>query len=155
MYKRILVPVDGSTTSNLALDEAIGLANGRQSRLRVVHVIDTINLNVDSMTDITGPMRESDRKILHESESRARRARVKVETGLLEIQKLAERISDLVVKDAATWRADTLEKSSSTGIHPISSEQIAPRMQGFATVPNRAQQSRAKVEHRCRPIDST
>jgi len=49
MYKRILVSVDGSTTSNLALDEAIGLAKGRQSKLRVVHVNDTINLNLDSM----------------------------------------------------------------------------------------------------------
>ena len=108
MYKRILVPVDGSNTSNLALDEAIGLAKGRQARLRVVHVVDTINLNVDSMTDIAGPLRESGRRLLRDAEVRARRARVKVETNLLEIQKIADRISDLVVKDAATWRADVI-----------------------------------------------
>ena len=108
MYKRILVPVDGSTTSNLALDEAIGLAKGRQAGLRVVHVVDTINLNVDSMADIAGPLRESGRRLLRKAEARARRARVKVETDLLEIQKFADRISDLVVKDAATWRADVI-----------------------------------------------
>ena len=108
MYKRILVPVDGSTTSNLALVEAIGLAKERQAGLRVVHVVDTINLNVDSMVDIAGPLRESGRRLLREAEARARRARVKVETDLLEIQKYADRISDLVVKDAATWRADVI-----------------------------------------------
>ena len=111
MYRRILVPVDGSTTSNLALDEAIGLPKGRQAGLRVVHVVDTINLNVDSMAemaDIAEPLRESGRKLLREAEPRARRARVKVETDLLEIQKFADRISDLVVKDAATWRADVI-----------------------------------------------
>ena len=108
MYKRILVPVDGSTTSNLALDGAIGLAKGRQARLRVVHVIDTINLGVDSMADIAGPLRESGWRLLREAEARARRARIKVETNLLEIQKFADRISDLVVKEAATWRADVI-----------------------------------------------
>jgi nucleotide-binding universal stress UspA family protein len=40
MYKRILVAVDGSDTSNLALKEAITLAKGQQSTLRLFHVID-------------------------------------------------------------------------------------------------------------------
>jgi nucleotide-binding universal stress UspA family protein len=108
MYKRILVPVDGSNTSNIALDEAIRLAKGQQAGLRIVHVVDTINLNVDSMADIAGTLRESGRKLLREAEARARRARVKTETELLEIQKVSERISDLVVKKAATWRADVI-----------------------------------------------
>jgi nucleotide-binding universal stress UspA family protein len=108
MYKRILVPVDGSNSSNIALDEAIRLAKGRQAGLRVVHVVDTINLNVDSMADIAESLRESSWKLLREAEARARRARVKAETELLEIQKVSERISDLVVKDAATWRADVI-----------------------------------------------
>jgi len=111
MYKRILVPVDGSTTSNLALDEAIRLAKGRQAGLRVLHIIDTTNLNLDSMAqmaDFAESLRAPARKLLREAEARARRARVKVETGLLEIEKLDERIGDLVVKDAATWRADVI-----------------------------------------------
>jgi nucleotide-binding universal stress UspA family protein len=108
MYKRILVPIDGSATSNLALDEAIGLAKGRQAGLRVVHVVDTINLNVDSMADIAASLRESGRRLLRDAEARARRSRVKVETNLLEVQKFADRISNLVVKDAAAWRADVI-----------------------------------------------
>lgn len=40
MYKQILVPVDGSDTSNLALKEAIKLAKEQQAALRLIHVVD-------------------------------------------------------------------------------------------------------------------
>jgi len=36
MYQRILVPVDGSTTSNHGLDEAIQLAKLTGARLRLL-----------------------------------------------------------------------------------------------------------------------
>ncbi|OGA03393.1 MAG: hypothetical protein A3H35_16970 [Betaproteobacteria bacterium RIFCSPLOWO2_02_FULL_62_17] len=39
-YKKILVPVDGSATSNAGLNEAIGLAKTLGARLRVIHVVD-------------------------------------------------------------------------------------------------------------------
>ena len=42
MYRRILVPVDGSNSSNRALKEAMRLAHGRQTKLRIVHVVDAI-----------------------------------------------------------------------------------------------------------------
>jgi nucleotide-binding universal stress UspA family protein len=40
MYKRILVAVDGSETSNLALEEAIRLAKETHAALRLCHVTD-------------------------------------------------------------------------------------------------------------------
>lgn len=40
MYNRILVAVDGSDTSDLALREAIELAKDQHSALRLVHVVD-------------------------------------------------------------------------------------------------------------------
>ena len=40
MYKRILVAIDGSDTSDLALREAIGLAKDQNAMLRLVHVVD-------------------------------------------------------------------------------------------------------------------
>ena len=40
MYKKILVAIDGSHTSSLALQEAIKLAQEQSARLRLVHVID-------------------------------------------------------------------------------------------------------------------
>lgn len=39
MYQRILVPVDGSPTSNLGLDEAIKLAGLTGARLRLINVV--------------------------------------------------------------------------------------------------------------------
>ena len=39
-YKKILVTVDGSATSNAGLSEAIGLAKTLRARLRVIHVVD-------------------------------------------------------------------------------------------------------------------
>jgi nucleotide-binding universal stress UspA family protein len=40
MYANILVPVDGSTTSNLGLKEAIRLALDQKARLYVLHIKD-------------------------------------------------------------------------------------------------------------------
>ena len=40
MYKRILVAIDGSATSDLALREAIELAKNQNAMLRLVHVVD-------------------------------------------------------------------------------------------------------------------
>ncbi len=41
MYKKILVAVDGSGTSNAALGEALELARVQQARLRLLHVVDS------------------------------------------------------------------------------------------------------------------
>ncbi|MDP1940031.1 MAG: universal stress protein, partial [Gallionella sp.] len=38
MYKRILVPIDGSSTSDRALQEAIRLIDTQHAQLRLVHV---------------------------------------------------------------------------------------------------------------------
>lgn len=43
-YKKILVPVDGSDTSDAGLNEAISLANTLGARLRVVHVVDLTSI---------------------------------------------------------------------------------------------------------------
>ena len=40
MYKHILAAVDGSDTSNLALQEAMKLAKEQQAALRLIHVVD-------------------------------------------------------------------------------------------------------------------
>ena len=43
MYQRILVPVDGSPTSNRGLAEAIALAKLTGGYLRLIHVVDNLD----------------------------------------------------------------------------------------------------------------
>ena len=45
MYQRILVPVVGSSTSDMALHEAIKLASDREADLRIVHVIEVVHIS--------------------------------------------------------------------------------------------------------------
>ncbi|MET0657901.1 MAG: universal stress protein, partial [Steroidobacteraceae bacterium] len=42
MYKKILVPVDGSATAMRGLEEAITLARELQAELRIVHVVNEL-----------------------------------------------------------------------------------------------------------------
>ena len=65
MYKRILVPVDGSTTSDLALQEAIKLAEALKSQLHIVHIVDETPLytSAEGFVDI-GALRDALPQIL-------------------------------------------------------------------------------------------
>ena len=54
MYKQILVPVDGSDTSNRALKEAIKLAKDQQAALQLIHVVD--GATVYMMTETPYPI---------------------------------------------------------------------------------------------------
>ena len=44
MYERILVPIDGSTTSERGLDEACAVAARLGSVVRLIHVVDDVSL---------------------------------------------------------------------------------------------------------------
>lgn len=87
MYKRILVAVDGSDTSNAALQEAISLAKDRQAKLRIVHVVDEVNVNVEGPNGLEAfweALRKSGQSILDEAGARARTAGIEPEISLLE-----------------------------------------------------------------------
>ena len=47
MYKAILVAVDGSTISDRALREGLGLARDQQAELRIVNIVDTMPTVID------------------------------------------------------------------------------------------------------------
>ncbi len=111
MFQRILVPVDGSNTSQLALQEAITLAKEQGAVLRLVHVVDEVNLNLETefaTDDFYQAMRKSGNSILAKAEERVRLAGLAVETELLERVPFGLRISDMLVEDARHWRADLI-----------------------------------------------
>jgi len=112
MFKRILVAVDGSHTSELALQEAIKLAGEVRAQLRIVHVVDNVNLNLSAEfpnpSEIWDAMIKGGQAILHKAGAAANAAGVAVESGLIEIDTLGHRIPEMIAADADAWPADLI-----------------------------------------------
>ena len=109
MYQRILVPVDGSPTSNQGLAEAVKLAKLTGARLRLIHVINemTFSTGFEIYTaDVIGILKEGGEHILAEATARVAAAGIDVETHLSE--NLGSRVCDIVVDDALEWKADLI-----------------------------------------------
>jgi nucleotide-binding universal stress UspA family protein len=109
MYKRILVPVDGSATSNRGLDEAIRLAKLTGARLRLVHVVDGLIFSTGfelATGDIFGVLVDAGAKILSEARARVEASGVPVDTFLPET--FGGRVCDIVNAQAKLWSADLI-----------------------------------------------
>lgn len=113
MYRRILVPIDGSATSMQGLNEAIRLATDQRARLQVLNVVDELGVlqsvdmyGVADMGEVIEGMREGGRKTLDEAEAITRRRRVKAEFRLVESR--TQRVCDVIVDAAKRWRADLI-----------------------------------------------
>ena len=109
IYQRILVPVDGSPTSNAGLDEAIRIANGTGARLRLVHVLDGLMFGLGAETysgDVLGMLSEAGAQILAQGKARAEAGGVAAETFITEV--FGERVCDVVADQANGWKADLI-----------------------------------------------
>jgi nucleotide-binding universal stress UspA family protein len=112
MFKRIVVAVDSSETGELALETAIRLALDLQARLRIVHAVDTANINLGAefldRSSISASLVKTAEELLAKAQQTATAAGVEVETGLLTIDTLNKRIPEVVVEDADAWLADVI-----------------------------------------------
>ena len=109
MYQRILVPIDGSATSDRGLDEAIRLAKLTGGRLRLVHVVDGLVLSTGlefATCDVVGLLVEAGAEILSAARAKVESAGVAVDTFLSHT--LAERVCDVVVAQARQWKAELI-----------------------------------------------
>jgi nucleotide-binding universal stress UspA family protein len=116
MFRRILVPIDGSPPSRRGLEEAIMLARDQDARLCALHVVDEsiITRSFDGTTympasyveDFGKGLTTAGKRLLARAEASARARRVKVETLLL--QTLRGRVADVIVSQAKKWRADVI-----------------------------------------------
>lgn len=111
-YKRILVPVDGSPTSNAGLREAIELCKGQEASLQLVHVVDYHYLVMTGLEagayieDLMASLSVSGRRILKRGEAMAAKAGVKASSVLLESP--AGPAADAIVRQAKKWKADLI-----------------------------------------------
>jgi nucleotide-binding universal stress UspA family protein len=113
MYKHILVAVDGSDISNLALQEAMKLAKEQEAALQLVHVVDETPPYVTTdiayaMSDFQKIMREAGQKVLATCAATARHAGVEVDTKFVILKALTQRICDAINEEAKRWPADLI-----------------------------------------------
>ena len=112
MYQRILVPVDGSPTSDKALATAIQMAQAFGARLRLIHIMEeTAYLTgYDPFGGYAGDliriMRESGEKILEQGMTAAQTAGLAVDTVLFD--DLGQRLGEAVANGAKLWNADLI-----------------------------------------------
>lgn len=107
MYRRILVPIDGSPASMRGVEEAIRLAGPLKGRIRLLHAIDELSVaqasyGLDGMEDL----RAEAARLLMCSADRVRRARVEVDTVLYD--ESSRTVESLVAEEAKRWQADLI-----------------------------------------------
>jgi nucleotide-binding universal stress UspA family protein len=111
MYKKILVPVDGSEPSMRGLREAIKLARSQGSQLQLVHVVNELVLTATEtppvyMDKVVGALRAEGNAILRKAEDVVREAGLEPQSVLLE--SIGGRAADLIVEQARQWTADVI-----------------------------------------------
>ena len=114
MYKKILVPVDGSDTANAALQEAIKLARSESTGLRIIHVADSSAAIWDSeftpidLEQIRESVRSFARGVLEQAQRTAREAGIEAETRLVEMETPGQRVAKVIAEHAREWPADLI-----------------------------------------------
>jgi nucleotide-binding universal stress UspA family protein len=109
VYKRILVPVDGSSTSMAGLNEALRLARNQKAKLKLLHIVDEkaifssseAGLNIEPVIEW---MKRGGKRILDRAAKLAAARGVRPETELRE--NATGRVADILVGRAKRWRAD-------------------------------------------------
>ena len=114
MYKKIMVPVDGSDTANAALQEAIKLARSESTGLRIIHVADSSAAVWDSeftpidLEQIRESVRSFARGVLEQAQRTAREAGIEAETRLIEMETPGQRVAKVIAEHAREWPADLI-----------------------------------------------
>jgi nucleotide-binding universal stress UspA family protein len=113
MYRRILVPIDGSAISLVGLEHALALAKDQEARVRILNVIDERVLTTMMVEPVAVPiddilesMRAEGRKVLEKALARAKRAGVNAEA--VQVASRGRPVSDVILSEARRARADVI-----------------------------------------------
>ncbi len=110
MYKRILAAVDGSDTSNLALQEAIKLAKEHHSALRLFHVVDLTMaysaVEAPYVLDYRKAMEAAGQKVVADCSAPARSAGIEFDTKC--VVTFGKHVYEVIEDEAAEWAADLI-----------------------------------------------
>jgi nucleotide-binding universal stress UspA family protein len=113
MYKRILVAVDGSETSDAALSEAIALASDQKAELRLIHVVDitaaySLAETPFPFVDYQKVLVTAAEKLLAKCADTVRRENLSVTTTCPVIDMLGRRIWEVIDAEAKRWPAELI-----------------------------------------------
>jgi nucleotide-binding universal stress UspA family protein len=111
MYKRILVPIDGSTAAEAGLREAIKLAStGNKSTIRLLHVLEPLPALQGMELAITGTLLKNmtafGEKILKDAKALVERSGIRAETVFQ--RRSQKRPADGIEREAKRWKADVI-----------------------------------------------
>lgn len=112
MYQRILVPVDGSATSNRGLDEAIKVASMTHGKLLLMHAIDDLSFSFALQASMAYTndwhefMRQDGEAILERARAKAEAAGVVAEVTLSD--RYARPVHERIADEANRWDADLI-----------------------------------------------
>lgn len=110
MYKKILCPVDGSSTSNCGMLEAIQLAKDQKAKIEFLNVVDNYFPIIDMSgeahyTDIIEILRENGKKTLEKAVETARLSGITADSKLVDS---IGHISNAIISEVKKCRADII-----------------------------------------------
>jgi nucleotide-binding universal stress UspA family protein len=116
MFHRILVPIDGSPTSNLGLREAINMAQDQTATLCLLHVVDemivtqgldgTMYVTPGYIDEFLAALRKEGKKTLAKAEKEVKKHAIKCQAVLGET--VGHAVADVIVEQAKKCRADLI-----------------------------------------------
>ncbi len=112
VYSRILIAVDDTEISRLAMEEAIKLAKDQKATLIIIYIADEFvpaaeGVPVD-FKQHESIIRKKGRTILNKMIAPVRRSKIPYESHLIEITESSERISVKIVEETKKRKADLI-----------------------------------------------
>jgi nucleotide-binding universal stress UspA family protein len=136
IYNRIMVAVDGSSTSILALKEAVQLAKNQKAKLLIIHVAEDLYVGDTDLDALIAARRAEGQKILNMMKELAHKSKVEFETQLTGFDS-SGRISEQIIDKAKAWSADliVIGTHGRHGFNHILMDSVAEGVIRIATTP--------------------
>ncbi|AUH73623.1 universal stress protein [Legionella sainthelensi] len=137
MYKQIMIAVDGSKASSLALKEAIQLAKNQNSKLCVIHIVDTLYEGDVDREAFVELIRKQGQEVLNSIKKKLSRVKIEFEMKLAELTPSKAQIAEKLVDEASAWSADLIiiGTHGRRGIQHILTGSVAEEVIRIAKIP--------------------